>query len=286
MMPEMDGIETVRRIRSPDENYPYLQEVPIVALTANTLFGSEEQLLANGFNDFLSKPIDPNSLHNILDRWISKEKRTNSDNQPEMSKQETDADFEIEGLNTKQGIMLSGGTVENYLKTLVVFQKDGHDKIKNIRMCQKTNNLPLYVIHVHALVSASANVGAEILSDTAKALETAGKREDMVFIQTNGERFLADLETLLVNIKSALAKMEKGERRSSMSIESLKIELTLLRTAVIAFDSATIKNVTDGLQKTHPSAEVAPVIAGILHNILIGDFDKTLTLIDSLLTTL
>ncbi|MDR1314319.1 MAG: response regulator, partial [Deltaproteobacteria bacterium] len=55
MMPEMDGIEVAAKIRAMDD--PHLKIVPIVALTANTVYGMREVFLAAGFNDFLSKPI-------------------------------------------------------------------------------------------------------------------------------------------------------------------------------------------------------------------------------------
>jgi len=283
MMPEMDGIETVEHIRSLGNEYPHLQAVPIVALTANAIVGVKEMLLDHGFNDFLSKPIDMNNLNTILDKWIPAEKRKAMEKPLEKPNQDTDVGFEIEGLNIKQGITLSGGTVENYMRTLAIFLKDGRAKLGNIRMCLETNNLPLYTIYIHAMVSASANVGAQSLSDTAKTLENAGKQEDRVFIQTHNERFLTDLETLLERINAVLPRAEDAKPKSYVCWESVKTELTLLKTALNAYDSATIKRLTVDLQAMPQSSEVAPVIADILHNVLIGDYDKTITLIDSVL---
>jgi signal transduction histidine kinase/ActR/RegA family two-component response regulator len=68
MMPEMDGIETGRIIRRIDRDYTH--SVPIIALTANAIAGTREMFLENGFNDFLSKPIDIKRLDAILNRWI------------------------------------------------------------------------------------------------------------------------------------------------------------------------------------------------------------------------
>ncbi|GBU23492.1 sensor kinase [Fibrobacteria bacterium R8-3-H12] len=69
MMPEMDGIEATKIIRETHAN------LPIVALTANAVSGTREMFLSNGFNDFLSKPIDIVKLNSILEKWIPKEKQ-------------------------------------------------------------------------------------------------------------------------------------------------------------------------------------------------------------------
>jgi CheY-like chemotaxis protein len=74
-MPEMDGIETTRRIRKMGDDDPYYTNVPIIALTANAISGTREMFLENSFNDFLSKPIDTVQLDIVLEKWIPKEKR-------------------------------------------------------------------------------------------------------------------------------------------------------------------------------------------------------------------
>ncbi|GHU08458.1 hypothetical protein FACS1894151_04390 [Spirochaetia bacterium] len=71
MMPEMDGIEAARIIRNEIDS-DYARTVPIVALTANALVGNKDMFLANGFNDFISKPIDSDRLVEVLARWIKK----------------------------------------------------------------------------------------------------------------------------------------------------------------------------------------------------------------------
>ncbi len=67
MMPDMDGVETTEKIREYDE---YYKNVPIVALTANVLSGVEQTLLAAGFSDYLSKPIDSDLMNRCLAKWL------------------------------------------------------------------------------------------------------------------------------------------------------------------------------------------------------------------------
>ncbi|MDR2922577.1 MAG: response regulator [Treponema sp.] len=77
-MPEMDGIETTQRIRAMGDDDPYYKNVPIIALTADAVSGIKEMFLENGFNDFLSKPIDTVKLNTVLGNWIPKEKQHGS----------------------------------------------------------------------------------------------------------------------------------------------------------------------------------------------------------------
>jgi signal transduction histidine kinase/ActR/RegA family two-component response regulator len=71
MMPEMDGIETTKRIRELGEPF---KKIPIVALTANVINGAEAMFLENQFDGFLSKPIDLASLNHCLRQWLPGEK--------------------------------------------------------------------------------------------------------------------------------------------------------------------------------------------------------------------
>ncbi|MDR1483605.1 MAG: response regulator [Planctomycetaceae bacterium] len=66
LMPDMDGLETTRRIRNLNE----LDKTPIIALTANSANDNTATFLENGMNDFLSKPIDPTKLEAMLIKWL------------------------------------------------------------------------------------------------------------------------------------------------------------------------------------------------------------------------
>jgi len=72
MMPDMDGVEATKLIR--EAGYA---ELPIIALTANAVSGVKEMFLKNGFNDFLSKPIDPVELNAVLEKWLPEERQEN-----------------------------------------------------------------------------------------------------------------------------------------------------------------------------------------------------------------
>ncbi len=72
MMPEMDGMETMQRMKEMEDNL--CKEAPVIMLTANAILGAKEQYLAAGFDDFLAKPIDQTKLERLLMHWMPQEK--------------------------------------------------------------------------------------------------------------------------------------------------------------------------------------------------------------------
>ena len=71
MMPEMDGMETLSRIiADPDIDNA---STPIIALTANAISGVEKMYKDHGFTDYLSKPIDPETLEKMLIKYLPEE---------------------------------------------------------------------------------------------------------------------------------------------------------------------------------------------------------------------
>jgi PAS domain S-box-containing protein len=73
MMPEMDGVEAAARIRALGTDYA--RNIPIIALTANAVAGSEQMFLDNGFNAFLSKPFSVMNLDAVIQRWVRDKSR-------------------------------------------------------------------------------------------------------------------------------------------------------------------------------------------------------------------
>jgi CheY-like chemotaxis protein len=71
-MPEMDGLEATRNIRDPQSAVTN-HAIPIIAMTAHAMQGDLERCIEAGMNDYLTKPVDPQTLSEVLDKWLPKE---------------------------------------------------------------------------------------------------------------------------------------------------------------------------------------------------------------------
>jgi len=283
-MPNMDGVEATALIREKGNEDPYYKNVPIVALTANAVSGAKETFLKSGFNDYLSKPIDTVKLNIVLERWIPKEKKKHQevDNTAKI-KEEAAVKIAIDGLNTEKGIFYSGGTEEVYLETLEIFYKDGIEKIESIKDSLSNNDLNLYTIHVHALKTASANVGADELSKTAALLEQAGERRDKVYIESYTPALLVSLETILNNIMNVLVLRQEDSEDNNYDMAELESELAILKKALESFDAGTINRSIETLNNIVRSGKAKKSIVEISEKVLIGEYEEALDIIEDFL---
>ncbi len=78
-MPEMDGYEATRRIRDPQSEVRN-HDIPIIAMTAHAMQGDREKCLEAGMNDYLSKPVNPQAVAEMLEKWLPNEKETTAPN--------------------------------------------------------------------------------------------------------------------------------------------------------------------------------------------------------------
>jgi signal transduction histidine kinase/CheY-like chemotaxis protein len=269
MMPEMDGIETTKIIRELGF------DLPIIALTANAVSGVKEMFLENGLNDFLSKPIDTIKLNSILTKWIprSKQKKLSEDEKAVDESISAEPEIKIEGIDVKKGIATAGGDFKIYMQILATFHKDCILKIEEIKKSHETGNYHLYAIYAHAMKSALANIGAIVLSESAKELEEAGKRADSAFIELNNVKFLANLETLSGNIGQVLAG-NREKAHDALDLELLKSKLGELEKALAALDFDEIGKGIDYLQEFVQADGVDASVEKILQRVLIGEYDE------------
>ncbi len=205
MMPEMDGVETMHRIRQKPGKY--FQNVPIIALTANAIGGAREMFLAEGFQDFVAKPIELSVLERVLLRYIPPQKvlKVTEEDVKRAGEKQTGGDaggdasdgVHFKGIDVKKGITYCGGKLQDYLDVVRIYYTSGLEKIKEIRDFYKNRDWKNYSILVHAVKSTSQGIGALKLSDMAKELELAGKniRED--YIDSHHQEMMEEYERVL-----------------------------------------------------------------------------------------
>lgn len=229
MMPQMDGIEAVQIIRTEcGENG---SRPVIIALTANAMDGVKETFLNNGFEDFLAKPLERKMLHKTLLQWIPEEKRVASktwavSGQPESARHVEFKNIDIKGIDVDELVEHYSGSVEEYQELLDLYCLDGKRKLTLLRELWEQKDYRTYGIEVHALKSASANVGAMALSKSAKEQEKAVDRGDETFVDSHVEQLLADYEEQIEHITGFLTGCrEKNQGEAGSGNEIAKGEL-------------------------------------------------------------
>lgn len=183
MMPGMDGVETLSKLREAKRGNG---SIPVIALTANALVGVKEEMLDEGFDDFLGKPMDLTELENVLLRFLKDRK----EELPEVEKEETGLTAEMagkyerlihRGIDVQAGIELCGGE-ESYLEVLEAFVKNATVQQRNLSFSLKQKDYTGYTVSVHALKSAAASIGALKLSEIAGMHEKAGNKGNIDYI--------------------------------------------------------------------------------------------------------
>lgn len=188
MMPELDGIETTHIIRRFHSEY---NDVPIIALTANVVGDVKNMFINEGMNDFVAKPIEVRMLINTIRKWLPKDKikkRSVTTKIAPVKKQVVLPD--IPELNI-QGALKLLGSGELFMTILADYYHAIPKKLKLIQTYKEKEEWHNYTVEVHALKSASKQIGADDLSDRAAALEAAGNANDIDIILQNTDELLA-----------------------------------------------------------------------------------------------
>ena len=218
MMPGMDGMEAVRIIRN-ELPGDYCKNVPIVALTANALAGNEEMFLANGFNAFISKPVDVIQLDAALNAWVRNKQSLEILRQaePELARtEETNHnnpgildDAQIEGIDLAKGRERYNSETA-YLEILRSWYVHTPTLLETLSKLSP-GNLPEYTVTVHGLKGSSFGIFANEIGGKAEELEHYARAGDYEYIRAKNADFIKMTEKTLRDVGELLKK--SGEAR-------------------------------------------------------------------------
>ncbi|WDP90188.1 MAG: response regulator [Desulfobacter sp.] len=191
-MPVMDGYTAVKKIRMD----PRFKKLPIIAMTAHAMTGDREKSLDAGMNDHISKPIDPDRLFAVLQRWLSPAQLAVKapDARAEQALQTLP---DLPGLSTAKGISRLGGNRKLYLELLEKFRRDYSDARRQIEAAAEKGDHELARRTAHSIKGVAGNIGAFALQKAAAGLETAARDRDREAFKKRISEFGTCMDTAL-----------------------------------------------------------------------------------------
>ncbi|MBO4337961.1 MAG: response regulator [Lachnospiraceae bacterium] len=280
MMPDMDGVETLHRMREL-EGY---KEAPIYVLTANAVTGAREQYLKEGFTGFISKPIVSEKLEHALVTSLPKDllKPYEGEREERAQRPDTDELPSVEGLDwdyaflhlpDKEALMQAAEEFSNAAH----IQADKLDKMyDDIRSAaddnQKKAALDSYRILVHGMKSGAATIGIVPLAGMAKVLEYAARDEDQSIIERLHEIFIKEWRTTDQRLKSASGNEGGTDEKPEADMQMLSAMAQILKNAMEEFDVDAADDIMKKIRSYSYPQEINDKIDAL--SAAVGDLDE------------
>lgn len=235
MMPVMDGVQTLHTIRALEGNPS--RDIPVIALTANAVAGAREFYLKEGFQDYLTKPIDADKFENMLIEYLPDNvvyltnNREVSDEFEPQDAEEFDireSQLYLMGFNLRNGLRYMGGDKSLYGKVLHDFHSILQEKETALEDFLQKGDMPGYTIIVHSLKGNARSVGADDLADEAFELEKmakAGQLEDVTVRSPILFSMMKNMRnSLRVYLETEAAEEEKVQAGETVTEEKITEE--------------------------------------------------------------
>ena len=231
-MPEMNGTEALHRIRTQTEGKN--RETPVICLTADAVIGAKEKYLAEGFTDYLPKPVDSRVLEKMLLQYLPEGKviplesevgseepgRGLSDGAPTgahqpdgpLSGQSLPDDYAPlikAGIDPEVGLGYCQNDRQLYHTVLEEYVRSAQEKEQNLTACFDNGDLKNYAIIVHSVKSSSKMIGATELSTLAAGLEKAADEGDSATVEKDHPQLIEQYQAVVTAVRAFIGFSEE-----------------------------------------------------------------------------
>jgi two-component system sensor histidine kinase/response regulator len=265
-MPLMDGLEAARRIRALAEapGGRRFAELPIIAMTALAMAQDEDRSRAAGMNDHVTKPIAPDWLMAVLEKWVRPPAGRPGKSAVAAQAGEIPADLlALTSLDAREGIRRIGGKADAYRKQLRRFREHYSDAVAELRRRAAEQGTQRAEEHCHALKGVTGNIGARALYARIVAIDARLKQG----MAPDGAA-LADADTLLQQVMSEIDGLAAAEppvpptAAVPLSADALRARLARLARALeydLGAAEPLLAELRNGVAGTPLQTEVAAV---------------------------
>jgi two-component system, sensor histidine kinase and response regulator len=201
-MPEMDGYEATKEMRQREGSK---RHTPIIAMTANAMQGDRENALDVGMDDYVSKPVKPEELGAVLERWIPQADEKTSG--PEEAA-DTSVGVGVDTTDLLDKSVLTGlreiGDQELLADLTTLFLEDAPAQLETLREAIEGGDAPSVEQVAHTLKGSCGNMGAMRMATICTELEEAGRSGDLAPAPALVSRLNAELGRVRVALEEEL----------------------------------------------------------------------------------
>ena len=286
-MPVMDGIETLKRLKSDPENKNL--NTTIISLTANAVSGAREQYMEAGFDDYLTKPIISEKLESMMLEYLPKDKVTLHGEGDAGAEEDVEAEpVEIpDWLKDYPAISVSDGvrncgSIAAFMDTIRTFTDTLPDSFSDIKLYFENEDLDNYSIKVHALKSSARIIGLNEISALAASLEAAGDAGDLDTIKRDTPHLLDMYRKILEDFSQ---KGDNGDAEDEslpvMDEEKFKEAVDALKEVAATFDFDSVSYIMETINGFRVPTEHKEFIANLKKAVSAANWDEINRLLEA-----
>ncbi|MCR4946015.1 MAG: response regulator, partial [Lachnospiraceae bacterium] len=255
MMPGKDGIQTLHELKAmkdgPNRN------TPVICLTANAISGARDYYLSEGFDDYLSKPVDHSKLEDMLIEHLPDDAVMPEGSIFAYEIQKTkpyedgieeipEAVAAIEAIDAKEGLKNSG-SVEAYMSLIRIFYNDMDRNITQLCTLYDEERIQEYTVCVHAMKSSAWLIGAFQLGEDARMLEEAGKKSDMAYLRSHHDLYIGELGKFRETLSEIFRESDESGEKPMADSELIATKYEMMKAAAEAMDCDVLDEIFEEL---------------------------------------
>ncbi|MCR5829431.1 MAG: response regulator [Lachnospiraceae bacterium] len=292
VMPDMDGHETLVKLRKRENEFA--RKIPVVALTAMVTNGGSKMYIDEGFQGYLSKPINVHDLEEQLLRLLPDKYIVHKNVAEEVDEEPIEEKLWykrinsiLTGVDIKQGLMYSNNDYSSYMNLLRVIYNDSYTQIAKLNRFKEKIDLNDFRVTIHALKSVTASVGAVDLSGMCRNLEMHAKDGDSEYIKHNIDEFIEKFDEFLRKIDMLLARedemMVRGFNKPKIDLSEEEI-MSIVKDLIASLDEFNADDAEACLKKlsnTNLDYEKTKAVENAGDMITLFKYDEIKNLIES-----
>lgn len=304
LMPEMDGIETLRRLRREAGNPN--QNTSVIALTANAIKGLKDFYLKEGFCEYLTKPIEGKRLEEVLLRLLPQEyiisaevdagavlDRLNEDAMEDNGEgddavsvdtcmKELSALLEQAHIQLTDGYRFAGRSMGQFHWMIMLFVESFQEKYERLRELYTEEDTEGYTIEVHALKSNAKGIGANQLYQLAWEHEQQSRTGNWTYVQEHWEELCQEWSCVINGILNYVGGdpiiLSESAAAAEPAAEEMNIEQKMLLenslSFVKAYEADPARALIENLIQGEISKEMKENLAQVLQELDALNFEE------------